>query len=126
MLFNAHLPPDWESYRTYVLPWSGHPTQPAGAGRGRASARTGGATVYASWNGATEVASWQVLAGVLADDAEAGRRAPASRSGFETAIPRGRRPAAGSYVAVQALNAAGAVIGSSPTVKLQSPAGPAA
>ena len=28
VLFNAHLPPDWESYRTFVLPWAGQPAEP--------------------------------------------------------------------------------------------------
>jgi hypothetical protein len=113
VLFNAHLPPDWESYRTFVLPWSGRPATPPAA----AVVPTpggGGATVYASWNGATEVASWQVLAG-----SSAGALKPAggaSKTGFETAIAVASLPA-GSYVAVQALNAAGAVIGTSPTVR---------
>ena len=28
VLFNAHLPPDWESYRTFALPWAGQPAEP--------------------------------------------------------------------------------------------------
>jgi hypothetical protein len=64
--------------------------------------------VYASWNGATEVASWRVLA------AAAGARmtavASAARSGFETAIPLGQ---AYDSFRVQALTAAGRVIGTS-------------
>ena len=28
VLFNAHLPPDWESYRTFAYPWSGQPAEP--------------------------------------------------------------------------------------------------
>ena len=35
LLFDAHLPPDWESYRTFALPWSGAAGRTAGAG-GRA------------------------------------------------------------------------------------------
>jgi hypothetical protein len=69
-----------------------------------------GASVYASWNGATDVASWRVLAG-----ASAGALAPsgqAARRGFETRISLAHL-AAGVYVEVQALNAAGAVIGES-------------
>jgi hypothetical protein len=116
VLFNAHLPPDWESYRTFVLPWSGHPLQPPALAAEAASGAHAGATVYASWNGATEVASWQVLAGPSPAALKPAAAAP--RSGFETAIAT-PSAAAGSYVAVQALNSAGAVIGTSPTVTVR-------
>jgi hypothetical protein len=105
-LFEAHFPVHERSYRDYRFPWTGTPAhpptfafQPAGAGP---------AVVYASWNGATLVASWQVLAG--ASPASLAAVAQVPRSGFETTIPI---PAgtAGSDVAVQALNAAGAVLG---------------
>jgi hypothetical protein len=111
LLFDAHMPAGYESYRAYRLPWSGHPPgRPALA----ASAAHGGEVLYASWNGATDIGSWRVLAG-----ASAGTMAPlagAARSGFETAIalPAG----AGPYVAVQALDAAGDVIGVSAAVQL--------
>jgi hypothetical protein len=65
-----------------------------------------------SWNGATQVASWRVLAG-----ASAGALSPVgtvAKSGFQTTLTAS---SAGPYVAVQALNAAGPVIGSSATVK---------
>ncbi len=43
LLFNAHLPPDWESYRTYALPWSGQPAEaPALAYVPRRGLREGG------------------------------------------------------------------------------------
>jgi hypothetical protein len=122
VLFNAHLPPGWESYRTFAFPWTGHPTEPpalavvdepANAAAGR-SAAAAGAVVYASWNGATEVASWRVLAGASPSSLAAVASAP--KAGFETAIAT---PAsvAGGYVAVQALNGAGAVMGVSRTIK---------
>jgi hypothetical protein len=114
VLFNAHLPPDWESYRTFVLPWSGTPANPPAVAVVAASGAHGGATVYASWNGATEVASWQVLAG-----SSAGALKPvggATKTGFETAIAVPAMPA-GSYVALQALSSSGSVIGTSPTVR---------
>lgn len=136
LLFNAHLPPEWESYRTYIFPWNGRPSVPpavavvpaanslvaSGPGGGVGGGSSGGvggvtgggaasaATVYASWNGATEVASWRLLAG-----ASAGSLAPVAtvaRSGFETAIAL-PSSAPSAYVQVQALNAAGAVIGTS-------------
>ena len=129
VLFNAHLPPDWESYRTFAFPWTGRPAEPpalavasepastAGTAGGKAGAKaaaTPGTVVYASWNGATEVASWRVLAGASPSSLTPVATAP--KSGFETAIAT---PASvtGGYVAVQALNGAGAVLGSSRTIK---------
>jgi hypothetical protein len=131
VLFNAHLPPEWESYRTFAYPWSGQPAEPpalavaeepasaasaAGTAGGKAGAKaaTTGSVVYASWNGATEVASWRVLAG-----SSPGSLAPvatAPKSGFETAIAT---PASvtGDYVGVQALAGSGTVLGTSRTVK---------
>jgi len=121
VLFNAHLPPGWESYRTYALPWSGRPASPPAVAAVAASGAHGGATVYASWNGATEVASWNVLAGAASTSLEP--VASAAKTGFETAIAlaRSASPAplgAGDYVAVQALSAAGAVLATSPTVRI--------
>ena len=68
--------------------------------------------VSVSWNGATEVASWRVLAG-------ASRRARAGRDRRQGGLSDDDRGAsgAGPYVAVQALNSAGDVIGTSATVK---------
>lgn len=103
-LFDAHLPAGYESYRVFREEWVGTPvTAPALA--------LSGATAYASWNGATQVASWRLQAGsspsVLASVATV------PRSGFETAIALPASARTG-YVAVQALNGAGAVLGSSP------------
>ena len=113
LLFNAHLPPDWESYRTFVLPWAGQPAEPPTLAVAPASSGSP-ATVYASWNGATEVASWRVLTGSSSKALAPVAAAP--KNGFETAIAI---PASvgGGYVAVQALNGAGAVIGLSATIK---------
>jgi hypothetical protein len=113
VLFNAHLPPSWESYRTFASAWSGRPASPPAVAVVAAPGAQGGANVYASWNGATEVASWQVLVGSSASTLKPAGSAP--KTGFETAIPIAAAPA-GSYVAVQALSSAGAVIGASPTV----------
>jgi hypothetical protein len=118
VLFNAHLPPTWESYRTFVFPWSGDPSQPPAVAATRSPGAHGTLTVYASWNGATEVVSWRVLAGASSTSLEPLVSAP--KSGFETAIalPRG---VSGRYVAVQAHNAAGAVIGSSAAAETPAP-----
>jgi hypothetical protein len=115
VLFNAHLPPGWESYRTYALPWSGQPASAPAAVAIAAAGAHAGATVYASWNGATEVASWNVLAG--ASPTTLAPAASAAKSGFETAIPL-PGAAAGGYVEVQALSAAATVLGSSRAVKI--------
>ncbi len=97
-----------QSYRSFRLPWTGAPRNPpaltfesGGAGAG---------TVYASWNGATQVASWRVLAGGSAKTLRPLRTV--ARTGFETAItvPGGT---IGPYLAVQALDAAGGVLGTS-------------
>ena len=113
VLFNAHLPPDWESYRTYALPWAGQPAQPPALAVVPAPSGSP-ATVYASWNGATEVASWRVLAGSSPEALAPVAAAP--KRGFETAIAI-PGSVSGHYVAVQALNSAGAAIGVSATVK---------
>jgi hypothetical protein len=106
VLFDAHMPGPYESYRTYRQAWTGTPeTRPA-----LALARSHGrVTVYASWNGATEVASWRVLTGATPASMTATATAP--RSGFETTVALPSAPAAGSYVSVQALSATGAVLG---------------
>jgi hypothetical protein len=116
VLFNAHLPPGWESYRTYALPWSGQPVgSPAVSVTRSSSGSSSRSTVYASWNGATNVAGWQVLAG-SSPTALAPVAAAAPKMGFETAIPL---PAAavGPYIAVRALAGSGAVLGTSRTIK---------
>ena len=71
--------------------------------RRAAPAPAAASTVYASWNGATEVASWRVLAGASPKRARAG----AQRARRRASRPRSRcrAGAAGSYVAVQALDA---------------------
>jgi hypothetical protein len=111
VLFDAHLPPHWESYRTYVWPWSAQPTQPPALALAPAAGGHG-ARVYVSWNGATAVASWRLLAGASPQSLAPVGGSP--RQGFETAIAL---PAhAGRYVAAQALDASGAVLGVSATV----------
>lgn len=109
LLFDAHLPRQVHSYRAYRFPWSGRPAgRPAVAARRRA----GRVTVYASWNGATEVSEWQVLAGSTTEAmAPAGS---ARRRGFETAI---RVRADAPYVAAQARDGAGEVLGTSRVVR---------
>ena len=92
------------SYRAIRADWTGRPaTRPAVTAQRR--------TVWASWNGATEVARWEVLGGDAPDALSA--VASGRRLGFETELTV---PARQRYVAVRALDAAGAVLGTSKSV----------
>jgi len=108
ILFDAHLPPGTQSYRSFRFPWTATPAHPPVFALQRKAGAAG--IAYASWNGATLVASWRVLSG--ASTGSLHTIAGAARSGFETPIPLPAR-SVGAYMNVQALNAAGAVIGSS-------------
>jgi hypothetical protein len=113
LLFDARLPSGWESYRTYVLPWSAHPAQAPSLALRLGS--HGGALAYASWNGSTGVAAWRVLGGP--SPRAMGPLSGAPRAGFETriAVPahRGVR-----YLAVQALGSQGQVLAGSVALKV--------
>jgi hypothetical protein len=87
------------SYRAYLARWTGHPRRPP-------DVVIADDVVSVSWNGATEVAGWRVVTGSDADDATV--VASSSRAGFETQIAV---PPLGPYVAVQAVDASGDVIG---------------
>ena len=109
LLFDMRLPPLSNSYRAYTFPWSG---QPSAAPSIAASASKQSTTVYASWNGATDVASWQVLAGPSSSALAPVGSFPDTN--FETAMTVAGTP---PYLAVQALSASGAVLGTSATIK---------
>ena len=104
-LLDGVLPRPDLSYRASVEPWVGTPLSPP---LGAARESDGKTTVYASWNGATQLAAWKVLAGSGAGGLTV--VASAARSGFETAIALQRSYAS---VEVEALDAAGHVIGTS-------------
>jgi len=112
LLLDAHLPYDMSFYRAYRFPWSGRPLSPPAV---LASLNdTGEETiVHASWNGATEVASWRVLAGKATGSLTAQATIPAGND-FESSTTL---PEKYAYVAVQALDAAGHVLGASKTVQ---------
>ena len=95
------------SYRAYSYPWTGTPTTVPAVSASSSGADT---SVYVSWNGATEVTSWRVLAGASADALQA--VATASKQGFESQVTIPAQP----YVAVQALDSAGAVLATSSVV----------
>jgi hypothetical protein len=108
---DARLPNGASSYRALRFVWPGHGDgAPAVAGD---SLNNGTSMVYASWNGATDVAVWVVLAGNSANALAAVASAP--RTGFETAILVPGEPA---FVAVRALDFAGATLGQSQPIQL--------
>jgi hypothetical protein len=112
LLFEGELPGPNLSYRATLERWAGLPLSPPVGAVRQTDGRT---TVYASWNGATGVASWRVLAA-----SSAGRPtvvATRAEFGFETAIVV---PASYKSFKVQALNAAGRVIGVSRPFALSS------
>jgi hypothetical protein len=110
VLFDAHLHGSYQSYRGYRQAWTGAPRHTP-AIVAQATGPGSPVTVYASWNGDTRTASWQLLAGGAPNQLAPVATAP--RSGFETAITA---PGPERYVAAQALDAAGAVLGVSPIV----------
>lgn len=110
VLLDATLGRNVQNFRTYLSPWSAHPASPPSLAVQPHGVDT--LTVSASWNGATEVASWQVLAG--SSPTSLAPVASAPKRGFQTSTTV---VAPAGYVAVQALDAAGAVIGRSPTIK---------
>ena len=110
MLFDASLAGGYDTYRVYRVAWEGRPTTPPAVAA--APGTDGGTVVYASWSGATQVARWVVLAG--SDPTALAPVATAPRTGFETTIAL---PSPAPYVAVQAQDAFGATLGTSPAAK---------
>jgi arylsulfotransferase ASST len=100
------------SYRAVRSMWRGTPTGSPVI----VAARDGSVTrIWASWNGATEIARWRVLAG---SSAHTLARSRASRrfTGLETLI---RARIRARYVAIEALDADGEVLGRSPSVAVR-------
>jgi Arylsulfotransferase (ASST) len=110
VLLDAKLGKDVQDFNAFLSPWSGQPSTAPSIAVGPAGA--GAFAVAASWNGATEVASWRVLAGPSPNSLSPVASTP--KTGFETTIIARTR---GPFLAVQALESTGAVLGSSSTVK---------
>ena len=109
LIFDGEFVAGTPSYRAYRFQWSATPQTPPALA---ATASRGSTYVYASWNGATNVSGWRVLAGPTPSGLR--RIRSVSKTGFETAASfRG----AGPYVAVQALDSKGRVLGTSQTVR---------
>ena len=112
VLLDAHLPAGFSSYRAFRFPWSGHPlSQPALSAR---ELLTGDSVaVAASWNGASGVVSWRVLAGP--SEGALTPQVTMPDSGFESSVTF---PSVNAYVAVEAFDSAGQLLGTSATVKV--------
>jgi hypothetical protein len=110
MIFDARFVDQNVTYRAWRFPWFAKPqTPPDIATRARANRMT----VWVSWNGATSVARWRLLAGPGRTSLRAVR--VVRKQNFETAITMRLH----QYVAVEALNAAGRVIGRSATASVR-------
>ena len=106
LLFDAAVPPGYNSYRSYRFPWTGRP-----ADSPTAVAKLNGDgtfTVHAVWNGATEVATWVVLGGRTPDLLSP--IGTAKWNGLDTAISV---PGQVLFVQVVAYNITGGVLGTS-------------
>jgi Arylsulfotransferase (ASST) len=109
VLLDATLGRNVQDFRSYLFPWAGQPlTAPSVAAQPSGS----GLDVEASWNGATAVVSWRVLAG--SSPTALIPAASATKVGFETTV---HLSATAPYVAVQALDGSGSVLGTSPAIK---------
>jgi hypothetical protein len=107
-IFNGRFPTGSNSYRAFRYPWNAQPTTPPAFAL---SPESGGRLiVYASWNGATNVSSWRILGGTSPTQLSALAERP--MTGFQTAMTLHSQPA---FVAVQALDQSGNVLGTSPT-----------
>ena len=109
VLFDAVLAAPDTSYRAYRFAWSGTPT-----GKPAIATSIGGGgtlTVCASWNGATSVARWRILSGAAPGQLKP--VAQVARSGFETSAKLSTKA---PYVAVEAQDAGGHVLGTSDAV----------
>jgi hypothetical protein len=111
LLFDAHMPGSYGSYRAYRFPWTGAPAYPPSIATSTTTPGVAGA-VWASWNGDTRTSAWRLTGG--SNPRRLHVVAQAQRTGFETAIGLQRMP---KYVAVQALSETGAVLRTSPVVR---------
>ncbi|MDP7725993.1 arylsulfotransferase family protein [Mycobacterium sp. TY814] len=91
------------TYRAYLNEWTGNPVEPP-------RMIFAGDTVHAVWNGATAVRSWRLRHGPQSTAMTA--LAGADWAGYDTALPLNGSTA--GYYQLQALDAAGKVIGETP------------
>jgi len=104
MLYDVTLS-GFGAYRAYFADWHGMPDDSP-------TLRVDDTTGHAQWNGATALARWTVLSGP--DAAHLSSGAPIPATGIDTSFAL---PKAGQFYQVEALDAAGAVIGKSSVVQ---------
>ncbi|GAA2494531.1 arylsulfotransferase family protein [Winogradskya humida] len=108
---DGHIPLNNQSYRAYKAAWTGTPLdQPALGVRTEA----GSVIITASWNGATTVTTWRARGGTQPGALNQSVEAP--RTGFETELTL---PGTPEYVAVDALDPTGKVLGTSSAVPVR-------
>jgi hypothetical protein len=110
VLLDASLGKNVQSFKALLSSWEGQPASPPALAVHAAGAGT--LSLAASWNGATRVASWRVLSGASPSALSPLTSAP--KRGFETTLSVHTTD---PYVAVQALDQSGNVLGTSPAVK---------
>jgi hypothetical protein len=93
------------------MPWTAQPSKPPNV---FAQASGSSTSIYVSWNGATEVAKWRVKSGPTAEALIPGKTFV--KKGFETHTTISGNPA---FVAIEALDADGKVLGTSEPVQPQ-------
>ena len=111
LLFDADFSGSIQSYRCFRYPWTAKPKGAPDLALDPPS--SGAVNAYASWNGATEVASWEALGGV--DPTRLASLGAFPRTDFETVLAV---KAATGYVAVNALDSTGTVLGTSLAVAI--------
>jgi Arylsulfotransferase (ASST) len=114
MIYDAHLPAGYQSYRALRFAWNATPARPPVLVALRAG--RDGAHAYASWNGATGVSAWRAYAGASPSSLIAVGTTPSG--GFETRIRIASTVRVG-YVQVAALDAAGSELARSPVVAVR-------
>jgi hypothetical protein len=113
-LFNGNFAVGVNTYRAYRFPWVG---RPAAAPALATSQADGALKLYVSWNGATQVASWQAETGPTRGTLRpAGPRVPWRNFETEISVSTGA-----PYIAVQALDESGRVLGTTETLTAPKP-----
>ena len=74
LLFDAHLPAAYESYRTFRQAWSGQPSTPPALAVVKGAGTHAATVLYASWNGATRSRLVARARRILAHEPHARRR----------------------------------------------------
>jgi len=110
VLLDGTLGHEVQSFTTELAPWSAH--APGVPSLALSRAAPGGVRAAISWNGATDVATWRVLGGH--SPGRLARLLDVPAAGFQTTATV---PATSALLQAQALDRAGAVIGTSPAVR---------